>query len=134
MELLVNIDVDDVAKAIMFYQEAFELHVERRLFEGSVIEMIGTSSKIYLLARPSGNKASPQAEIFRTYRRHWTPVHLDFVVDDVALATRRAVSAGAILEGEIRSFAWGHIAMLSDPFGHGFCFLQFIGKGYDELA
>ena len=23
---------------------------------------------------------------------------------------------------------------LSDPFGNGFCFLQFTGRGYDEIA
>jgi len=22
---------------------------------------------------------------------------------------------------------------MSDPFGHGFCLLQFVGKGYDEV-
>jgi hypothetical protein len=29
---------------------------------------------------------------------------------------------------------WGHLAMMSDPFGHGFCVLQFSGNGYDEVA
>ena len=134
MEILVNIDVDDVEKAIAFYRDALELGVGRRLFNGSVIEMTGVSSKLYLLVKPSESSASARAEIYRTYRRHWTPVHLDFVVDDIAAAVKRAVSAGATLESDIRSSAWGLIAMLSDPFGHGFCLLQFTGKGYDEVA
>ncbi len=50
------------------------------------------------------------------------------------LATRNAVAAGATLEGEISSFAWGRQATLSDPFGHGFCLLQWRGGGYDEVA
>jgi hypothetical protein len=29
---------------------------------------------------------------------------------------------------------WGRIALLSDPFGHGFCLLQFEGAGYDGIA
>lgn len=61
-------------------------------------------------------------------------MHLDFVVDDVEIAIRRAVNAGAALEDEIQSFNWGRIATLSDPFGHGFCLLQFVGRGYDEVA
>ena len=23
---------------------------------------------------------------------------------------------------------------MADPFGHGFCFIQFLGRGYDEIA
>lgn len=29
---------------------------------------------------------------------------------------------------------WGKLALMADPFGHGFCFLQFLGSGYDEIA
>ena len=58
-------------------------------------------------------------------------MHLDFTVDDVSAAVERAVAAGARLEGDIQSFGWGRQATLSDPFGHGFCILQFSGTGYD---
>jgi len=53
---------------------------------------------------------------------------------DVSEAVERAVRVGAQLEGEIRSFPWGRLAIMSDPFGHGFCLLQFLGNGYDEAA
>jgi predicted enzyme related to lactoylglutathione lyase len=56
------------------------------------------------------------------------------VVDDVSAAVQRAVAAGAKLESNIQSFAWGRLAVLSDPFGHGFCLLQFTGGGYNEVA
>jgi predicted enzyme related to lactoylglutathione lyase len=59
---------------------------------------------------------------------------LDFVVADIEAAVNRAVSAHAKLEGEIQTFNWGRLATLSDPFGHGFCLIQFVGKGYDEIA
>ena len=134
MEMIVNIDVDDLAKAVAFYSHALDLRMARRLFEGSVVELIGASSKIHLLAKPPGSSASSKGEDLRSYRRHWTPVHLDFVVEDIDSAVMRALSAGANLEGEIQAFLWGRIAAFSDPFGHGFCLVQFAGKGYDEVA
>jgi predicted enzyme related to lactoylglutathione lyase len=55
------------------------------------------------------------------------------VVDlDATLA--RAQRAGAVVEGEFRSHSWGRIAPLAEPFGHGFCLIQFQGRGYDEIA
>jgi predicted enzyme related to lactoylglutathione lyase len=134
MQLLVNVDVDDLERAIDFYTAALGLRVARRLFDGSVAEMLGASSQIYLMAKPAGSPASPRSASVRDYRRHWTPVHLDFAVDDVPAAVERAVAAGAKLEGEIQSYGWGRQATLSDPFGHGFCVLQFSSRGYDAVV
>ena len=134
MKLLINIDVDDLEKGVAFYQSAFGLRLRRRLFGGTVAEMIGASSNVYLLTKPSGSSASPNVSLPRDYRRHWTPVHLDFEVEDVEAAVQRALAAGAKLEDTVQTFPWGRIAKMSDPFGHGFCILQFIGGGYDEVA
>jgi predicted enzyme related to lactoylglutathione lyase len=134
VEILVNIDVDDIEKAMTFYQDALGLRVGRRLFGGAAIEMLGASSKINLLAKPAGSSASSGASLPRDYQRHWTPVHLDFAVENIAAAVQRASAAGATLEGDIQSFNWGRMAVMSDPFGHGFCLLEFIGKGYDEVG
>jgi predicted enzyme related to lactoylglutathione lyase len=134
MEMLINIDVADLEKALVFYRDALGLRLERRLFDGSVVEMSGASSKIHLLAKPGGSTAAMQAGILRSYRRHWTPVHLDFEVEDVERAVGRTVACGAILEGEIQSFNWGRMATLSDPFGHGFCLVQLVGRGYGEVV
>lgn len=134
MQIVVNVDVDDLEKAIEFYTIALGLRLGRRLFEGSVAEMLGATTMIHLLSKPSGTTAVPVPALSREYRRHWTPVHLDFEVEDVTLTVERAVRAGAKLEGAIQSFPWGRLAVLSDPFGHGFCVLQFLGSGYDEVA
>jgi predicted enzyme related to lactoylglutathione lyase len=134
MQLLVNVDVDDIEGAIEFYRAAFGLQLGRRLFGGSVAEMLGASSMIYLLAKPAGTLPWRQASSARDYHRHWTPVHLDFEVADIDAAVERAVAAGARLENEPRSFNWGRLAMLSDPFGHGFCLLQFTDRGYYAVA
>jgi hypothetical protein len=29
---------------------------------------------------------------------------------------------------------WGRLALMADPFGNGYCFVQFLGGGYDEIA
>jgi predicted enzyme related to lactoylglutathione lyase len=134
LRFIVNVDVDDLEKAIAFYASALGLRLDRKLFDNSVAQMWGGPCAIYLLLKPPGSAATLSAGSAREYQRHWTPVHLDFVVDDVAAAVARAVSAGAKLEGEIQSFAWGRLATMSDPFGHGFCAVQFLGSGYEEVA
>src|SRR5215472_9555175 len=100
MELLVNIDVDDLPKAIAFYQQAAGLRVGRR-FRSLGVEMLGAPSPIYLLAKLGGTPASTRTNEVRRYWRHWTPVHLDFVVPELEPAVGQAVEAGATLEGEI---------------------------------
>jgi predicted enzyme related to lactoylglutathione lyase len=133
MDLLVNVDVDDLDAAVRFYGAAFGLTVGRRF--GSVgVEMVGTSAPIYLLAKRAGTTPAPTVDRPRDYARHWTPVHLDFVVDDVEAAVARALAAGAVLERPLTTRAWGRLAVMADPFGHGFCIVQFLGRAYDELA
>jgi predicted enzyme related to lactoylglutathione lyase len=132
-DFLVNVDVDDLEKAIAFYCEVFGLRIGRRFGSGA-IELLGSSAPIYLLAKPAGGPVTPATEHRRDYSRHWTPVHLDFVVDDIAAAVERATSAGAKLEAPVRTGDWGDLALMSDPFGHGFCFVKFRGRGYDEIA
>ncbi|WP_026873375.1 VOC family protein [Inquilinus limosus] len=131
MSLLVNIDVPDLDAAVAFYTAAFGLTVGRR-FGGEMAELTGWPAPVYLLRKPAGTIGAGDSR--RGYARHWTPVHLDVVVDDIAAALRRAVAAGAVAEGEIRTAAWGRLAPLADPFGHGLCLIEFLNRGYDEIA
>ncbi|HEX8536232.1 MAG TPA: VOC family protein [Cystobacter sp.] len=133
IELRACIDVEDLDKAIAFYTQTLGLKLGRRV--GSEwAELLGASSPIDLLARPAGSPSSPGASSVRDYRRHWTPVHLDFTVTDLDAAVLRAQAAGATVDTGIQAFPWGRMANLSDPFGHGFCLLEFHGRGYDALA
>ena len=132
MNLLVNIDVDDLEKATCFYCDGLGLTVGRR-FDGW-IELIGAAAPIYLLPKAAGTVVSPKGEKTRDYARHWTPVHLDFVVQDIRAAVKRAIGAGATLERDVTTHAYGLLALLADPWGNGFCLLQFTGRGYDEIA
>lgn len=131
MKLLLNIDVTDLASAEIFYAAAFGLTPTRRFGEDAV-EMDGAQTPVFLLRKPQDSIAA--AEAVRDYARHWTPLHCDVVVDDLDVAVARAVAAGAVQEGVTREAPWGRIVQLADPFGHGWCLLQFQGRGYDEIA
>jgi len=133
MDLLVNLDVNDLDKAVRFYGSALGLNVGRR-FGAFGVEMLGSSAPIYLLVKSPGTPASDTTSQRRTYERHWTPVHLDFVVDEIEPSVERAVLAGARLEKPTATHKWGKVALMADPFGHGFCFVQFLGRGYDEIV
>jgi len=131
--LLVNIDVDDLAKAERFYIHAFGLRSARR-FGADGVELLGLDAPLYLLRKPAGSQPVAAVEQKREYRRHWTPVHLDIVVEDISAAVHRAIAAGATQEAPVRTSAWGKLALMADPFGHGFCLIEFVGRGYDEIA
>ena len=134
--LLVNIDVDDLDRAVGFYTGAFDLKVSRR-FGADGVELLGAAAPIYLLVKAPGSAAfsvSPGSAQVRDYGRHWTPVHLDIVVADIEPAVERALAAGAKLEKPVQSNNWGRLALMADPFGNGFCLVQFVGQGYDEIA
>lgn len=131
MRLLLNIDVPDLAAAEAFYTAAFGLVAARRLGPDAV-ELSGAEVPLYLLRKPPGSEAA--AGQARDYARHWTPLHCDVVVDDLDAALARARAAGARQEGEVREADWGRIVALADPFGHGWCLLQFLGRGYDEIT
>ncbi|HEY1532509.1 MAG TPA: VOC family protein [Polyangiaceae bacterium] len=130
--VLLNLDVDDLERAVAFYTQALGLRVGRR-FDGAFVELLGAEAPLYLLLKAARSEPFEGAEELRRYTRHWTPLHLDFVVADLDAAVTRALAAGAVLEAAPSQQAYGRLALLHDPFGHGFCLLQFEGKGYDEL-
>lgn len=131
MQLLVNIDVADLASAERFYGAAFGWTPVRR-FGADALELGGAQTPVFLLHKPPGSAAVDAAR--RDYARHWTPIHCDLTVADLDAALARAVAAGAVQEGVTREAAWGRIVQLADPFGHGWCLLQLRGRGYDEIA
>lgn len=131
MKQLINIDVPDLDAAQAFYSAAFGLHAGRRL-GGEAQEMLGGTAPLYLLRKASGSIGA--GNVTRDYQRHWMPMHMDVVVEALEPALQRALAAGAIQEGLIREADWGRIVQLADPYGHGWCLLQFLGRGYGELT
>jgi lactoylglutathione lyase len=131
-DLLVNIDVPDLEAAVEFYTAALGLRLARRLGP-DIAELAGDSARVYLIRQAAGSAPFAGAEAARDYRRHWTPVHLDLAVEELEPALRRAEAAGARREGAIREQPWGRYAVLADPFGHGFCLVEFRGRRYASL-
>ena len=129
MRVLINIDVPDLEQAATFYQAAIGLTLSR-VIDGDVAELIGASCVLYLLQKPAGSAASSGAIDTRRYTRHWTPVHIDFVVENIEAAAKRASLAGAKQESECVDWMGSKCISFSDPFGHGFCLIEFVGQSY----
>lgn len=124
MRVLINIDVPDLQAGIAFYEAALGLRLHR-LLDDDVAEMHGAACTLYLLQNPAGSSATATAAISRDYARHWTPVHMDFVVDDLDVAAARAEAASARREAEPVIWRGSTCITYADPFGHGFCLIHF---------
>jgi predicted enzyme related to lactoylglutathione lyase len=132
-KISINIDVDDLEKGVAFYVAALGLTPLRRLGDFAV-ELSGAQAPVFLLQKAPATPAFAGAEVVRDYARHWTPVHLDFLVEGIEAALGRAVSAGARAEAPIEAYPWGRMALLSDPFGNGFCLIELDAAGYGAIA
>lgn len=131
MQTLVNIDVPALAPAIDFYRDALGLSLSR-IIDDDTAELTGASSLIYLLANDAGTPPGIALAEPRRYSRHWTPVHVDFVVEDVEEAADRAIKAGAVQESACVEWRGSKCITFSDPFGHGFCLIEFADATYRE--
>jgi hypothetical protein len=131
MRIIVNVDVPNLTSATKFYCAALELKLSR-IIDNDVAELIGASSVIYLLEKPSGSAPASSAAEPRRYSRHWTPVHMDFVVDDLMKAAEQAIQAGAIQESDCVEWRGSKCITFADPFGHGFCLIEFAEGTYSE--
>lgn len=129
--ILINIDVPSLDDAERFYSAAFGLR-PARLLGDCAREMLGWPAPVYLLEKPAGSCGAAHDK--RHFSRHWTPVHLDVVVADLDTAVQRALDNGATLDSPSTATGYGRIAMLADPFGHGFCLIEFAPEGYDGIA
>ena len=121
----------DLDAAEAFYCSAFGLRAARR-FGADALELLGAQAPLYLLRKAAGSIGAGASA--RDYVRHWTPIHCDVAVDDLDAALVRAHAAGATMEGDVREADWGRIAQLADPYGHGWCLIQFSARGYDAIA
>jgi predicted enzyme related to lactoylglutathione lyase len=133
LDILVNIDVPDLARGVDFYTAALGLTLRRHLGP-TIAELAGGPVPIFLLEKAEGSTATPDSGTKRTFTRHWTPVHLDVVVTDIDAGVAAAVAAGATVERPPAEADWGKLALMADPFGNGFCLVEFLNRGYDEIA
>lgn len=116
MQMLINIDVPELESAIEFYRHALGLNLAR-IIDGDVAEMSGAGAPIYLMAHRAGSAPAKSVAGARRYHRHWTPVHIDFVVKDIAQAKARARAAGATCESDCVEWCGSTCVTFSNPFG-----------------
>lgn len=117
------IDVPSLELGVRFYSAAFGFTKVAQPYPGVAVLETG-AAMITLLEKREHTKPSPNTPDVRRYHRHWTPVHVDFHVDDLNEALDKALAAGATKEQFFESAEHGSIAFCADPFGHGFCLLQ----------
>ena len=114
----ISIDVAEMEKASLFYSEALGC---KKVRNGDDITVLSAdNATIYLLKKESGTNPLISGTATRNYERHWTPVHLDFVVANIDEVLALILKNGGSHEGS-ESGDWGSIAYCSDPFGNGFC-------------
>ena len=120
MNYSVTIDVPLLDDGLRFYRDALGLAEVARPMATYVILACG-SAQIGVMEKRAGTKPAKGSNDVRRYERHWTPVHIDFHVDDFQGVLANAVSAGAKCEQKFEIAGRPPIAFCSDPFGNGFC-------------
>ena len=133
IEVHAYIDVADLERGIAFYCDGLGLVLKRRL-SPSWVELAGANLPIFLLGnrKPTANLGGTQIQ--RNFARHWTPVHLDFIVPELDAAVARLTGLGATLDRPIQLAEYGRMANMADPFGNGFDLIEFSGSGYDAVS
>ncbi|GJM12631.1 MAG: glyoxalase [Pseudohongiella sp.] len=122
MKLSVSIDVSDLKKAEEFYIQA--LACTKLRDQGADMMVLSVeNAEIYLQEKAAGSKPLAASEVIRDYGRHWTPIHLDFLTEDVEKTVAKIVEFGGAHEGGAKG-DWGSIAYCADPFGNGFCVIN----------
>ena len=119
----ISIDVPSLAAGVSFYCGAFGFTRKSQPVPGVAV-LEGLNMELCLLEKPAGSRPAPDTNDQRKYERHWSPVHLDFHVDDLDAALKRVVALGAKREQVFENPEHGSAAFCSDPFGHGFCLLE----------
>lgn len=124
LKVSVCIDVSDLARGTAFYCDALGCSLVEEHTDHNTMSAAGVT--IHISAKAAGTHATPAGSP-RHYERHWTPVHLDFDVEDIDAAISRVEAGGGSVEG-VKRGDWGAAAFCADPFGNGFCLLQIVGR------
>jgi catechol 2,3-dioxygenase-like lactoylglutathione lyase family enzyme len=101
MKYSVSIDVPQLDEGLRFYRDALGLSEIARPVATYVILKCG-DSQIGLIEKSAGSNPAKGTDEVRRYERHWTPVHIDFHVDDFETFLAKAINAGAKCEQKIR--------------------------------
>jgi predicted enzyme related to lactoylglutathione lyase len=126
------IEVTDLARGIEFYCSGLGLTHKGQLGPRRA-ELAGANLPIFLLADRPAVAELGAIKVPRDFGRHWTPVHLDFIVTGLDEMVARLCGLGATLDREIQIREYGRMANMADRFGNGFDLIEFSGPGYDDV-
>ena len=127
------IEVTDPTCGLAFYCDGLGLSLKRQLGP-RWFELAGANIPIFLLANQPELADLGSRNVKRSYERHWTPVHLDFIVEDLDSVAARLTRLGGTHDRPVEQRPYGRIAYMADPFGNGFDLIEFSGAGYDGIA
>lgn len=122
MRMQVTLDVPDIAAGIAFYGGLFGFAETARPHPAYAVLRAG-DHMLGLIEKAPGTRPTPAEGSIRDYGRHWTPVHLDFHIDDFDAVCAEVTAHGGAVEEIHRAPGRPPVAFCSDPFGHGFCLL-----------
>lgn len=126
------IEVTTIEAGLAFYSSGLGLTLKRR-YSRTWAELEGARIPIFLLGEGPNIADLGVVRAPRNFSRHWTPVHLDFVVEAFDETLQRLLAAGATLDREVKTREYGRIANMADPFGNGFDLIAFTGDGYEAV-
>lgn len=115
------IDVSEIKQATKFYSTALECEVIEEKQQST--ELSAENTTIHLLEKEENSNPLINNSALRTFKRHWTPVHLDFSVTDIDKTLSLINKFGGQIEDKEEG-EWGVAAFCSDPFGNGFCIIK----------
>lgn len=120
MKYSVSIDVPNLEEGLRFYRDTLGLIETARPVPTYAILKCG-DAEIGLFEKAAGTHPAEGSNDVRTYERHWTPVHIDFHVEDFESVLSKVTDAGAVVEQKYDIQGRPPIAFCSDLFGNGFC-------------
>ena len=126
MKVEITIDVDDLEAAVEFYCEGIGLKLVER---GKTWARAELDDQTFWICK---FETEQKGSTGRNFQRHWTPIHLDFIVKDLDAALACALDAGGRLDRAVQRddpepLGRCHLANLSDPAGNGIDLIERLG-------
>lgn len=123
MRYSVSIDVPDLDAGVRFYTAAFQFAETSRPAPSYVV-LRADDAEIGLIEKAPGTHPAEGSSDVRRYDRHWTPVHVDFHVEEFDTVLAQVLAAGGKCEQKFERGKHPAVAFCSDPFGNGFCIIE----------
>ncbi len=110
--------VDDVAKSIRFYKDAFGLEVKFTTPDNDYGELLTGNTTLSFASKKLAASNLPNGFIESSIHENPFAIELGFVTEEVATTVEKAILAGATLEAAPKQKPWGQIvAYVRDPDG-----------------